>query len=305
MIGPARAVFALLAGAALLVGCSTSGSSGPMADMAGMHDRPAAGAPAGAPDAPVTGAQGRVPQFLVECPFSHALADDPIVFPGRPGQSHMHVFFGNETANAASTLASLEAGSTVCNQRLDRASYWAPALYRDGAMVMPAGSVAYYRPGEGVDPATVQPYPEGLKMIAGDSSALQPQSTAVVAWTCGTGIARDAAPPVCPAGRPLRMLVTFPDCWNGTDVDSVDHRSHMAYSSHGACPADHHVAVPQLQFSVIYDFSGDPHGLSLASGPLTTAHADFFNAWDPAKLKSEIEACLHRGVICGVTSGRK
>lgn len=260
---------------------------------------------AGAPDAPVTGAQGRVPQFLVECPFSHALADDPIVFPGRPGQSHLHVFFGNESADAWSTHTSLVAGTTRCDQRLDRASYWAPALFDGDTMLLPAGSVAYYRPGEGVDPVSVQPYPDGLEMIAGNAAALQPQLKSVVAWTCGTGIARDAAPPTCASGRPLRMLVTFPDCWNGRDIDSVDHQSHMAYSSGGTCPMDHPVPVPQLQFSVIYDFSGDPSGLTLASGPLTTAHADFFNAWDRAKLTSEIGACLHRRVICGVTSGRK
>ena len=217
----------------------------------------------------------------------------------------MHVFFGNESANASSTLTSLSAASTRCDQGLDRASYWAPALYEADTMLTPAGSVAYYRPGEGVDPATVEPYPDGLEMIAGDSSALIPQSTSIVAWTCGTGIARDASPPTCAQGRPLRMLVTFPDCWNGTDVDSADHRSHMAYSRGGACPADHPIPVPQLQFAVNYDFSGDPSGLSLASGPLTTAHADFFNAWDRAKLTSEINACLHRHVICGVTSGRK
>ena len=291
---------------ALLTGCSSS-TRAPMGSMTGM-DHPGDAVPvalSGSPDAPVTGAEGRVAQFLVECPFSHALPDDPIVFPGRPGQSHMHVFFGNETADASSTLASLSVGATLCDQRLDRASYWAPALYEGDAMLQPTGSVAYYRPGEGVDPTSLQPYPDGLEMIAGDSSALDAQSTSVVAWTCGTGIARDANPPTCAAGRPLRMLVTFPDCWNGADVDSADHRSHVAYSSHGACPADHPVPVPQLQFSVIYDFSGDPSDLSLASGPLTTAHADFFNAWDHAKLASEIEACLHRRVICGVTSGRK
>jgi hypothetical protein len=294
----------LLVLTSLLAGCSSSAPAR-LGEAAAMPDMPGMGAVAGAPDAPVTGAQGRVPQFLVECPFSHALADDPIVFPGRPGQSHMHVFFGNETANASSTLASLSAGSTLCDQRLDRASYWAPALYEGDAMVQPTGSVAYYRPGERVDPVSVQPYPDGLEMIAGDSSALESQPTSVVAWTCGTGIARDASPPTCAAGRPLRMLVTFPDCWNGKDVDSADHRSHMAYSNRGACPADHPVPVPQLQFSVIYDFSGDPSGLSLASGPVTTAHADFFNAWDHAKLTSEIDACLHRRVVCGVTSGRK
>ncbi|MCU1390130.1 MAG: hypothetical protein JWL72_3468 [Ilumatobacteraceae bacterium] len=259
----------------------------------------------GAPDAPVTGAQGRVPQFLVECPFSHALADDPIVFPDRPGASHMHVFFGNDSTDAASTLRSLEAGSSDCDQRLDRASYWAPALYDGETMLTPSKSVAYYRPGQGIDPTTVQPYPPGLKMIAGDAGAEGVQSTAVVAWTCGTGIARDSLPPTCPTHRPLRMLVTFPDCWDGTNLDSVDHHSHVAYSSGGTCPSSHPVPVPQLQFSVVYAFSGDPSGLRLASGPITTGHADFFNAWEPAKLRSEIDACIHRAVICGVTSGRK
>ncbi len=259
----------------------------------------------GAPDRPVAGPQGRVAQFLVECPFSHALADDPIVFPGRPGQSHMHDFFGNASADAASTYASLLAGHSNCDQGLDTASYWAPAMIDDGRTLVPTKSVAYYRPGEGVDPTTVQSYPSGLKMIAGNAGAEGPQPTSVVAFTCGAGIARDAAPPTCPADRPLRMLVTFPDCWDGVHTDSDDHRSHMAYSSHGSCPSTHPVAVPQLQFSVAYPFSGDPSRLSLASGPIFTGHADFFNAWNEAKLTNEIDECIHRKVVCGVTSGRK
>ena len=49
----------------------------------------------GQPDAPIAGPQGNQPQFLVECAFSHAAQDDPIVFPDQPGMSHLHVFFGN------------------------------------------------------------------------------------------------------------------------------------------------------------------------------------------------------------------
>ena len=36
----------------------------------------------------------------IECRASHAAADDPIVFPGRPGAAHLHEFFGNQTTNA-------------------------------------------------------------------------------------------------------------------------------------------------------------------------------------------------------------
>ena len=31
----------------------------------------------------------RVAEFLADCPYSHRLPDDPIVFPGLPGASHM------------------------------------------------------------------------------------------------------------------------------------------------------------------------------------------------------------------------
>jgi hypothetical protein len=46
----------------------------------------------GEPDQPITGPQGRVGQFVVECPFSHALSDDPIIYPGDAGASHLHAF---------------------------------------------------------------------------------------------------------------------------------------------------------------------------------------------------------------------
>ena len=52
--------------------------------------------------------------------------------------------------------------TTSCEQRKDTASYWAPALLdATGQMVEPVGMTAYYRPGFGVDPATVEPYPAG------------------------------------------------------------------------------------------------------------------------------------------------
>ena len=79
----------------------------------------------------------------------------------------------------------------------------------------------------------------------------------------------------------------------------------MHYSSGGACPASHPVPVPQLTFSVQYPVSGDPSDLELTSGGLLTGHADFFNSWDQAALTREVQLCLHRNVVCGITSGRK
>lgn len=261
-------------------------------------------APHAAPDRVLSGPQGRVAQFVVECDFSHAAFDDPIVFPGQEGASHLHVFFGNTTTDAHSTVDDLVAGDTTCDQHLDRASYWAPALIRDGVVQTPVKSVAYYRAGPDVPGTEVQPYPLGLRMIAGRAAATEPQPIEVVAWSCGAGIVREAEPPACPDGRNLRLLVTFPDCWNGVDLDAPDHVSHVSYSSAGACPASHPVPVPQLQFSVEYPVTGPTDGLELSSGGLLTGHADFYNAWDPARLEREVRNCLHRDVVCGVASGR-
>lgn len=301
-----RRLAAAAALACLLVACSDDAGGSGGATTAPHHDHVHPdNTSLGQPDHPIAGPQGATPQFLVECEFSHAAEDDPIVYPGQPGASHLHVFFGNTHVDADTTAAQLASGSTTCDQQLDKAAYWAPALLRDGTMLTPVKSTAYYRPGIDVDPTTVQPFPEGLLMVAGNAGATKDQPVSIVAWTCGTGATRDVLPPECSDGRNLRLLVTFPDCWNGTDLDSPDHHAHIAYSSHGVCPAGFPVPIPQLQFSVEYPVWGSTAGLELASGGLTSGHADFMNGWDPDKLAGEVRQCLHRKVVCGITSGRK
>src|ERR1041385_2867738 len=52
--------------------------------------------------------------FYANCRFSHTNMDDPIVYPGEPGRSHHHTFFGNASTDASSTLASLRRAKTTC-----------------------------------------------------------------------------------------------------------------------------------------------------------------------------------------------
>ncbi len=289
--------------AVLLVACSDDGSA---ATTGTAHQHVHTDVTSvGQPDRPIAGPQGAVPQFVVECDFDHAAMDDPIVYPGQPGASHLHVFFGNDGVDANTTIESLADNGTTCDQQLDKAAYWAPALLRDGAPLDPVKSTAYYRPGIDVDPTTVQPFPAGLMMVAGNAGTTKDQPVSIVAWSCGTGSERDVLPPKCGEGRDLRLLVTFPDCWDGTNLDSDDHHAHVAYSSKGLCPDGFPVPVPQLQFSVEYPVSGVVTGLELASGGLTTGHADFMNGWDQERLTREVKLCLHREVVCGITSGRK
>jgi hypothetical protein len=281
---------AVLASLPVLGGCGEDEASTPLAHAA--------------PDRIITGPQGRVAQFLAECGVSHFSFDDPIVHPGHAGASHQHVFFGNAAADADATTADLIGAETSCDQPLDTASYWTPVLLDEaGRRIDPIRSVAYYRAGPDVDPTTVVPYPLGLTMVAGDPGATEPQPLAVTAWSCGVAARRSVSPPACPEGTTLRLLVTFPDCWDGERLrpeDPDDHTSHVAYSAAGSCPASHPVPIPQLQFAVDHP-PVDPTGLHLSSGPIETAHADFWNAWDERKLRTEVEHCLHRGVVCGVT----
>jgi len=250
------------------------------------------------------GPQGRQAQFKVECGFSHAAADDPIVHFGHAGASHLHDFFGNVTVDADSTYESLLAGDTTCHQKLDTAAYWAPALFVDGEKVDPYVAIAYYRPGALVDPATVQPYPPGLLIVAGDSTATSPQPVSVAAWHCGSSPVLTAEPPDCPPTATLAMRVAFPDCWDGENLDAPDHQSHMATSRAGRCPGSHPVPVPELVFDIRYPVHGANRNVFLASGSTYSAHADFMNAWDQEKLETEVRVCLNADRICGVVSGR-
>ena len=240
-----------------------------------------------------------VGRFVVSCPYSHSGPHDPIVHPGHAGMSHLHDFFGNVTTDADSTVGSLAAADTTCFTMQDRAAYWVPALYDDDERIVPTIADAYYRAAPGVDPTAVVPYPFGLKVLAGDPTSTEPQPVQVIGWACGRNDDLAAVPPRCSKQKPLTLHVLFPDCWDGEHLDSADHRSHLAYSVGGACGTAHPVHVPQLELAVRYPFWDDPGGLRLASGELTTAHADFFNAWEPDQLATEVAHCIGRDAVCG------
>jgi len=258
------------------------------------------GATSSDPDPQRRGPQGRVAQFVVECELSHLAFDDPLVLPGNPGKSHLHMFFGNRAVDSDPTYNDrVLSADTTCDQRRDTASYWAPALLdQAGKVVEPLGLTAYYRPGDGVDPAAVVAYPEGMMIIGGDQAAKQ-QSIDVVAWSCGTGALREVAPPQCPDNSTLRAIINFPDCWDGERLTAFGSSAHVRYSD-GGCPESHPVAMPKLMIGIDYP-PIDPVGLSLASGGIETLHADFWNVWDQAKLEREVEVCLNRNLVCGVS----
>ncbi len=242
----------------------------------------------------------RVAEFVADCPLSHRLPDDPIVFPGLPGASHSHDFFGNHATDANSDYNELNGSTGNCDPAADISSYWVPTMLRGDTVIVPTGVTFYYL-GEGVNnPGATQATPPGLKIVAGNAKATG-DADSIARWSC---LHAGQVPPSknfvnCPAGTQLETYLDFPQCWNGHDLDSADHKSHMAYPVAGGCPAAHPVQVPKLRMVLRYPVSGDPSGLRLASGDGRTMHGDFFNVWPADQMEQRVRDCIRPVVKCG------
>lgn len=256
--------------------------------------------------------------FIVGCAYTHDLPDDPIVYPGQPGASHFHDFFGNTTTSANSTRDRMLLGQTTCKNWDDTAGYWSPTAYLSGAEVTPIRQRIYYF---GNAKGSVETIPADLKIIAGNKLSTSPGENPEVAWNCGGTTQLSTHPYDC---RPFQgtstnvdgvvVTVDFPECWDGTRLDSADHMSHMAYKIQGsACPASHPHVIPRLRLRVHYGVwdpclgaspcgASDPDTnvkLTLSSGPYWTIHADFWNTWKQAALNRLVDICLNAHATCG------
>jgi len=251
--------------------------------------------------------------FRTVCEFSHMAFDDPIVFPNQSGKSHLHVFFGNTGLNAGSTAASIaNTGNSTCRGgTVNRTGYWAPAIIdtATGTPLKPDSIVVYYKTGYSVQASTIQPMPAGLRMIAGSPGASLvthgPSKFSCLDSRTGLGPTSSGMPTDCAAGNMVWMTVMFPQCWDGINLDSPDHKSHMAYPG-AQCPATHPVALPEVTTNVIYTvpsgdtrswrLSSDSYDPSLPAG--ASAHADWFNGWRPDVMDTFVRNCDQAAKDC-------
>ncbi|WEH42962.1 DUF1996 domain-containing protein [Streptomyces sp. AM 2-1-1] len=246
----------------------------------------------------------RVPEFNATCTYSHSKPDDPIVLPGLPGASHMHSFFGNKSTDAFSTTQSLRAHTpTSCTPADDLSAYWIPTLYQGDTAIEPEGMIVYYG-SRLTDPAATVPFPQGFRMIAGSAKTQTPTPAGSPGqfWCAGEGgeIGRSADGnwPVCAPKAHLTHQLVFPDCWDGKNLDSPDHKSHVAFTYDGKCSGAYPVAIPNLSFVTSYPTSGGTGGFRLASGMASSIHGDFFNAWDNAALGHRVRDCINQKAKC-------
>jgi hypothetical protein len=246
----------------------------------------------------------RVPEFNASCLYSHSRPDDPIIFPGLAGASHMHSFIGNVGTNAATTTDTLlRNAGTSCKPANDLSAYWIPTLYERGQAIEPKDVVVYYG-SRLANPAGTVPFPQGFRMIAGDAKLQAPTPAGSVnQFYCAgaggeTGRSADGNWPLCAPGATLMFQLVFPDCWDGVNLDSPTHKSHVAYLTNGACTGEYPVAIPSISFLIAYPTSGSPAGFELASKMASSMHGDVFLAWDNVALGQRVKNCVVQSAKC-------
>jgi hypothetical protein len=239
--------------------------------------------------------------FRIQCAYSHMNYDDPIVYPGQKGVAHLHTYFGNKTANYLSTYDSLMQGASTCDGGImNRTAYWIPTLLKDGKPFAPTYAIFYYKTGfTGIPLSSIQPMPAGLKILAG-----YPNNSDKANWGCRDNyIGWFDTIQDCPSGDLVLAEIRLPQCWDGRNLDSTDHRSHMAYTNSNRCPSTHPVAIPEI--SVVIGWPTDKKaGLILSSdimfntAPGQSLHSDWMDGWDPSFPPIFVEKCIRANVSC-------
>lgn len=249
---------------------------------------------------------------------------DPIISPGVVS-GHVHTISGGNGFGFTMDYAQARASEcSSCPIKEDLSNYWVPKLYyeyENGSFVdVPqagdgdstfGGQTVYYLQ-RGPDISNLTAFPEGFRMVAGDPFKREGGTdfaSQAISYVCldysGTSSSSDAFPTInCPDG--LRAQVFFPSCWDGVNLDSADHKSHMSYPASGAvdngpCPASHPVQLISIFYEIIFStgnfadmWYGDKQPFRWAMGDPTGYgfHGDFVNGWDIDVLQAATNDCL-------------
>jgi hypothetical protein len=275
--------------------------------------------------------------FRFTCLGGHLSKNDPLVYPGQKGASHLHQFFGNTGTDENSTYQSLRTkGGSTCTRSAtespQRSAYWMPAML-DGAgnavradwmntyyKEIPNGDPACSAPPDATHLGKCIPIPNGIDFILGYNFATGKGGPTDLNswdyWAMGfdcvkkdgsgesyTGFKHTMSDIVadgrCPVGAWLRIALTFPNCWDGKNLDTADHRAHVAYASGAlilgqrACDAEHPYKIPEIAISAHFttdaNFAAGKWMLSsdmmlpAGSPPGKSLHMDYWEAWGPIK----------------------
>ncbi|SCF47217.1 protein of unknown function (DUF1996) [Micromonospora matsumotoense] len=174
-----------------------------------------------------------------------------------------------------------------------------------GGIVRPAQVLIEYR---GNPVSKVVPMPKFLRALTGDAKPTsRGPANARATWSC-SGFADRLSDkyPICPAGSQVQRVQDFPGCWDGKNIDSDNHRNHVAFADKatGACPQGFQ-AIPQLRITIGYDIARDVQvkgQYALDSFPEEnhnpfSDHNDFVNV-NSAQTMQRIATCINKGKNC-------
>ncbi|KAI1474461.1 hypothetical protein K445DRAFT_310597 [Daldinia sp. EC12] len=270
---------------------------------------------------------------------------DPVVEPGNNPSAHVHHIVGGNAFNATMTGdVGARATCTTCEMSEDFSNYWTAVLYFkhptngsyhrvpviNNAALAPGtkgGMTIYYTQHDfSTDDLKNQPitaFKPGFRMTVGSptTDTLDKAKGHIgLRYNClQTTLNRgpemvDFPDRPCPGG--IFAVHHFPACWDGKNLDSPDHQSHMyntikydGFMNAPPCPASHPVRMPQLTYETVWDTtkfnsmwpSGAPnpfvwsfHG---TSGYGT--HADYMFGWKGDSLQRAMNKseCFYDG--CG------
>ncbi|MGW4906439.1 DUF1996 domain-containing protein [Streptomyces sp. NPDC004270] len=258
-------------------------------------------------------------------------SDNVIVAPGvSNGAHHFHDYIGNQSNNAFASDDDLANADTSCADQGDKSTYYWPVLRlqngkqeRDadkpgGGTEGNAGQIVTAKQVtltfEGNPTSKVTEMPRLLRIITGDAKAfVNGPANANASWSC-TGFEdrqlKDKYP-LCPSGSDVVRTFKFQSCWDGRNIDSANHRTHVAFAAaDGSCAAGFQ-AIPQLVQRIVYDVDAP----SLQDGGRTvplfavdsfpeqlhkpvTDHGDFINVFDEGLMRKMVD-CINSGRTCG------
>jgi hypothetical protein len=259
--------------------------------------------------------------FQVRCgrnENNHRNSDNYMATPGkRNGAQHVHDYVGNLSTDAFSDDDSLHKAGTTCDRDNKSTFFW-PVLRdtskrgddvdkdgggRDGnfGQILRPTSVDLRFLGSRV--GKVVPMPDDLMIITGDAKAVtNGDKDANAQWTCtGFEDRRTDKYPLCPSGSKIVRILDFPSCWDGRNLDSEDHRSHVVFPNEDGSCDDDFKAIPQLRMTLTYD---PPRGRNFALDSFPdqrhdpkTDHGDFENIAPKAVLDLAAD-CINSGRNC-------
>jgi Domain of unknown function (DUF1996) len=266
------------------------------------------------------GSDGSAGSFASACGRNeegHRNSDNFITAPGVVnGAHHTHDYVGNVTTNGRSTNESLADGATTCRLG-DQSTYFWPVLRRVGTIGTDAEADGGGKDGNageimipdevsleflGNAQSKVVAMPRFLRVLTGDAKAHTNGPANVRArWTCVGFTDRVTQQyPLCPDGGVQRIL-EFPSCWDGENLDSANHRTHITFPGRdGGCRGGT-VAVPRLRMTLTYSV---PPGRAFALDSFPeqqhkpiTDHGDFVNVMPPSLMALAVE-CINTGQRC-------